>query len=212
MRKHEQSHRAWTAMRVTKDHVRFVMGRFSDETFRRCWSQVFHTKEVYFWNPSNVRLWKDVCLISVYVVILRARVQYGFPSDGSLEKRSATVATCVKKYGFPGLILPAWGVFQFTQTLARKPITTWAFKAKITGSSCAAGCMRNLLPGSAPISLQWFSLYVSFSNIWKASAVTHTNRIDRNLLREETSFVCNTSSALRKSRHMKQKEKITYCC
>jgi len=32
-------------------------------------------------------------------------------------------------------------------------------KATITGSSFAAGCMRNLLPGSAPISLKWFSLY-----------------------------------------------------
>ena len=48
------------------------------------------------------------------------------------------------------------------------------------------------------------------SNICKATTVTHTKRIDRNLL--ETSFVCNTSSVLRKSRHMKQKEKITYCC
>ena len=37
----------------------------------------------------------------------------------------------------------------------------------------------------------------------KATAVTHTNRIDRNLLRKETSFVCYTSSVLRKSRHMK---------
>ena len=42
--------------------------------------------------------------------------------------------------------------------------------------------------------------------------VTHTKRIDRNLLRKETSFVCYTSSVLRKSRHMKQKEKITLCC
>jgi len=28
----------------------------------------------------------------------------------------------------------------------------------ITGSSFAAGCLRNLLPGSAPIFLQWFKL------------------------------------------------------
>ena len=28
----------------------------------------------------------------------------------------------------------------------------------ITGSSFAAGCLRNLLPGSAPISLQWFKI------------------------------------------------------
>ena len=81
-----------------------------------------------------------------------------------------------------------------------------------SGSSFAASCMRNLLPGSAPISLQWFSLYLSFSNIYKATTVTHTKRIDRNLLRKETSFVCYTFSVLRKSRHMKQKEKITHCC
>ena len=47
------------------------------------------------------------------------------------------------------------------------------------------------------------------SNNCKATAVTHTKRIDRNLLRKETSFVYYTSSVLRKSRHMKQKEKIT---
>jgi len=56
------------------------------------------------------------------------------------------------------------------------------------------------------------SLYLSFSNSCKATAVTHTKRIDRKLLRKETSFVCYTSSVLRKSRHMKQKEKITHCC
>ena len=38
--------------------------------------------------------------------------------------------------------------------------------------------------------------------------MTHTKRIYRNLLRKETSFVCYTSSVLRKSWHMKQKGKI----
>jgi len=38
--------------------------------------------------------------------------------------------------------------------------------------------------------------------------VTTTKRINRNLLGKETSFVCYTSSVLRKSRHMKQKEKL----
>ena len=47
--------------------------------------------------------------------------------------------------------------------------------------------------------------------ICKATTVTHTKRIYRNLLRKETSFVYYTSSVLRKSRHMKQKEKITHC-
>jgi len=51
-------------------------------------------------------------------------------------------------------------------------------------------------------------LYLSFSNICKDTTVTHTKRIDRNLLRKETSFVCDTSSVLRISRHMKQKEKL----
>jgi len=33
--------------------------------------------------------------------------------------------------------------------------------ATITGSSFAAGCLRNLLPGSAPIFLQWFKLVLT---------------------------------------------------
>jgi len=50
------------------------------------------------------------------------------------------------------------------------------------------------------------------SSICKGTTVTHTKRIDRNLLRKESSFVCCTSSVLRKSPHIKQKEKITHCC
>ena len=46
------------------------------------------------------------------------------------------------------------------------------------------------------------------NNICKATTVTHTKRIDRNLLCKETSFVCYTSSVLRKSRHMKKKKKL----
>jgi len=38
---------------------------------------------------------------------------------------------------------------------------------------------------------------IDLSNICKATAVTHTKRIDRNLLRKETSCVCYTSSVLR---------------
>ena len=55
-------------------------------------------------------------------------------------------------------------------------------------------------------------IYLYFSNICKATTVTHTKGIYRNLLRKETSFMYYTSSVLRKSRHMKQKEKITHCC
>ena len=63
------------------------------------------------------------------------------------------------------------------------------FEATKTALSFSAGSLRNLLPSFAPISFQWFSLYVSFSNICKATTVTHTKRIYRNLLRKETSFV-----------------------
>ena len=38
--------------------------------------------------------------------------------------------------------------------------------------------------------------------------MTHTKRIDRNLLRKDTSFLYYTSSVLRKSRHLKQKKKL----
>ena len=78
-----------------------------------------------------------------------------------------------------------------------------ALQPDVWGISCLV-----LLPPPCNYS----SLYVSFSNRCKAIAVTHTKRIDRNLLRKETSFVCYTSSVLRKSRHMKQKEKIAHCC
>jgi len=46
------------------------------------------------------------------------------------------------------------------------------------------------------------------SEIIVVTAVTSTKRINRNLLRKETSFVCYTSSVLCKSRHMKQIEKL----
>jgi len=38
--------------------------------------------------------------------------------------------------------------------------------------------------------------YTAAGYICKATAVTHTKRIDRNLLRKETSFVCYTSSVI----------------
>jgi len=53
--------------------------------------------------------------------------RHGLPSAGSSEERIATVTTWVKKYGLRRLILLAWGVFEFTQKLAWKGITTWAF-------------------------------------------------------------------------------------
>jgi len=39
---------------------------------------------------------------------------------------------------------------------------------------------------------------MTYHNICKATTVTHTKRIDRNLLPKQTSFVCYTSSVLRK--------------
>ena len=59
---------------------------------------------------------------------------------------------------------------------------------------------------------QFVKMLWLMSFICKATKVTHTKPIDRNLLRKETSFVCYTSSVMRKNRHMKQKEKITHCC
>jgi len=55
-----------------------------------------------------------------------------------------------------------------------------ALQPAVWGISCLV-----LLPSSCNDS----SLYLSFSNNCKATAVAHTKRIDRNLLRKETSFV-----------------------
>jgi len=42
--------------------------------------------------------------------------------------------------------------------------------------------------------MEWFNdhKYNLYDNNCKATAVTHTKRINRNLLRKETSFVCVT--------------------
>jgi len=79
----------------------------------------------------------------------------------------------------------------------------------LSPSADAHGHHQNISVLHSQIQL-WTSkyLYLSFSNVCKATAVTHTNRIDRNLLRKETSFVYYTSSVLRKSRHLKQKKKL----
>jgi len=87
---------------------------------------------------------------------------------------------------------------RFLQQLQALP-----FQRAFWGISC---------PVLVPSPFNDLSLYLSFSNVFKATSVTHTKRIYRNVLRKETNFVCNTSSVLRKSRHMKQKEKITHCC
>jgi len=61
---------------------------------------------------------KDVCFISVFVVILMASDQCSFPTVRILEELSATVTTCVKKYGLWRLFLLTWGVNEFTQKLS----------------------------------------------------------------------------------------------
>jgi len=94
-----------------------------------------------------------------------------------------------RKHQQLGFASPYWK--QQLQTLALQP-AVW-------GISCLV-----LLPSSCNNS----SLHSSFSNYCKATAVTHIKWINRHLLGKETSFVCYTSSLLRKSRHMKQKEKL----
>ena len=44
--------------------------------------------------------------------------QCNFPSVRILEELSATVTTCVKKYGLWRLFLLAWGICEFTQKLS----------------------------------------------------------------------------------------------
>ena len=51
-----------------------------------------------------------------------------------------------------------------------------------------------------------------YSNICKATTVTHTKRICRGLLHKGTSFVCCTSSVLRRGRRVKQEGGIAHCC
>ena len=70
-----KSQRVWRKTRVYDiSAMPFRRRCFGDGTFRRWWSQMFYTKKVCFWNTSMVRLVKDVCLISVFVVILRSSV------------------------------------------------------------------------------------------------------------------------------------------
>jgi len=56
------------------------------------------------------------------------------------------------------------------------------------------------------------SLYLSFSNNSRATAVTHTKSIDRNLLRKETSLMCYTLQSCAKVDIWNKKKKITHCC
>jgi len=52
-----------------------------------------------------------------FVIILRARSQFGFPPTGSLEELSATLTMCVKKYGLWRFFLLAWSICEYTQNL-----------------------------------------------------------------------------------------------
>ena len=69
---------------------------------------------------------------------------------------------------------------------SNQQLQTLTLQPAVWGISCLV-----LLPSPCNDS----SLYLSFSNICKATAVTHTKLSDRNLLRKETSFGCYTSSS-----------------
>ena len=69
----------------------------------------------------------------------------------------------------------------------------------------SGGHMQRPSPGSCAMIL-YSPIFVNSDPHQAATTVTHTKRIYRNLLRKETSFVYYTSSVLRKSRHMKQKD------
>ena len=78
--------------------------------------------------------------------------------------------------GLSTMGLTWWQTSVITQ---RQQLQALALQPAVWGISCLV-----LLP------FPWndSSLYLSFSNICKATTVTHTKRIDRNLLRKETSF------------------------
>ena len=57
--------------------------------------------------------------------------QCSFPSARILEEFSATVTTCVKKYGLWRLFLLAWGVYEFTQKLTLDSIYCLIFHVGI---------------------------------------------------------------------------------
>jgi len=61
---------------------------------------MFYAKKCVFLEYFESYNTKDVCFISVFVVILMVTSgQCSFPSVRILEELSATVTTCVKKYG-----------------------------------------------------------------------------------------------------------------
>jgi len=65
--------------------------------------------------------------------------------------------------------------------------------------SCRCRCSSNTKLQFAEKKYSQTVSWLIWSNICKATTVTHTKRIYRNLLRKETSFVYYTSSVLRKS-------------
>jgi len=61
---------------------------------------MYYAKKCVFLKYFEGWITKDVCFISVFVVILMASGQCNFLSFRILEELSATLTTCVKKYGF----------------------------------------------------------------------------------------------------------------
>ena len=78
-------------------------------------------------------------------------------------------------------------VLRKEKTSLKQQLQALAFQRAFWGIACLV-----LFPSPCNDS----SLYLSFSKVCKATSVTHTKRIYRNLLRKETSFVCYASSVL----------------
>jgi len=70
------------------------MGRFGDGG-----GKCIMRKKCVFLKYFEGSTTKDICFISVFVVILMVSGQCSFPSVRILEELSATVTTCVKNYG-----------------------------------------------------------------------------------------------------------------
>jgi len=69
--------------------------RFGNGTFRRWWLQMYYAKNMCVFEIPWRLTTKDVCFISVFVVILVVNGQCSFPTVRILEELGATVTTRV---------------------------------------------------------------------------------------------------------------------
>jgi len=130
--------------------------------------------------------------------------QINFITGIPLQRRAEAIAPVVSP-----LIRPCLCIFSHSETsMARSFLSATAGISLLHISWCVL--LRNL-GGVWRWQFLWTHVWGDESDssiICKATTVTHTKRIHRNLLCKETSFVCYTSSILRKSRHMRQKKKL----